>query len=497
MRSVLLYDSKIYSIIILSVAPETERDILTVMKEEAPKMGDTKMDISFKSGWAVIELMKTASPTQKDVSEISPEYLKMRYDEIILLSRKVMERIGRFGRSGCRPHRYTILTNGSRDNVWLKTYSDMTFLYKEGEADQPEILQTNISYLNRILLGKGEVVVNSIKHGKVGATLYLLGRSGQVSEETFPNDLVLELNISDIRNTYSYGDGPINVTGSTPYISADGPEKRLYQTRQNYLINHLAIKSKLMELFFMQSRFLDMKENDLRKVQERGKGLKDDIYKLQNDINEHMKLYIPKDGEKKEKKKEKAFLAKESFRTEKQLLTTTSVRFSLVSEVEHELMRSASHLLEMGQRTREVKNSLSLETDDQTIDGVGFSLGEITLRVMEKDRRDLQTLLDELSHSRDILSSTIEVLRTFIDTRQREISENMSRLMNLLFLVFACIGLADAAGNFVIFILQFGILSDNPSFTEVLSYTMIGLFITIIPLSIGAFFLYKAFKRKD
>jgi hypothetical protein len=252
-----------------------------------------------------------------------------------------------------------------------------------------------------------------------------------------------------------------------------------------------------MELLLIQSNFLDMRGNELKSSGVRGKGLKEDIYQLQNDINEHMKLYIPNVEDKKRKKKEMDFLAKESFQKEKQLLTTASVRFSLVSEVEHEIMRNASILLEMDQRTREATSSLSMESEDLSIEGVGFSLGEITLREMEKDRRDLLTLLDELSHSRDILSSTIEVLRTFIDTRQREVSENMSRLMNLLFLVFACIGLADAAGNFVIFILQFGVLSDNPSFQEVLSYTMIGVLITIIPLSLGAFFLYKAFKRKD
>lgn len=497
MRSVLLYDSKIYSIILLKVVPESEKKLLSVIREQAPRMGDTKMDISFKSGWAIIELMKDASPSSKDFTEVSPEYLKMRYDEVSTISRKVMDKIGKFGMPGCHPHNYKLFTNGSRDNVWLKTYSDMTFLYKDRKADQPEILQTNISYLNRILLGKGEVMVNSIKHGKVGASLYMLGRSGQTSESNFPKDMVMEINISDISTSQGYGEGPINIAGSTPYGGGEGPEKRLYQTRQNYLINLLAMKSKLMELFLIQSQFLDMKQGELNKVSDRGKSLKDDIYQLQNDINEHMKLYIPKDDRKKKKKKEKDFLARESFQKEKELLTTASVRFSLVSEVEHEIMRNTSLLLEMDQRTRDTTNSLSLGSEDLSLEGVGYTLGEITIKQMEKDRRDLLTLLEELSHSRDILSSTIEVLRTFIDTRQREVSEDMSRLMNLLFLVFACIGLADALGNFVILVLDRGYLNDDPTLMEVFQYGSFGMMMTLLPLLIAAIFLYLFFKKKD
>ena len=497
MRSVSLYDSKIYSIILLRVSPDLEKELLSAIRREAPSIGDAKMDISFKSGWAVIELQKDASSSDKDFNEISPEYLKMKYDEIISVTRRIMDKIGKFSREGCVPHRYTLLTNGSRDNVWLKTYSDMTFLYKDKKTDQPEILQTNISYLNRIILGKGEVIVNSIRHGKVGASLYLLGSSAQISDGRFPTDMVLEINISDVKTSSAYGDGPINVAGSSPYAGGDGPEKKLYQTRQNYLINLLAVKSKLMELLMVQSGFIDMKNNEMKKVGDRGKGLKEDIYQLQNDINEHMKLYIPSSSEKKRKKKDKDFLARESYHKEKQLLTTASVRFSLVSEVEHEIMRNSSILLEMDQRTRDAINSLSLESQDIAIEGMGFSLGEMTLKEMEKDRRDLVTLLDELSHSRDILSSTIEVLRTFIDTRQREVSEDMSRLMNLLFLVFACIGLADALGNFVILVLDRGYLSNDPSLMEVIQYGSFGMMVTLLPLLIAAIFLYLFFKKKD
>jgi hypothetical protein len=478
--------------------PARQKEFLSLLKDQAPEIGDTKMDISFKSGFVIIELMGDASTAEKDFTDVTPEYLKLRFDESVSISKRIMERISRFGLDGNRPHRYTIFANGSRDNVWLKTYSDMTFLYKERNSEQSEILQTNISYLNRILIGKGEVIVNSIKHGKVGANLYMLGQSGQVGGGEFPTNMVLEMNISDVKTSQTYGEGSISVAGSNPYSASDGPEKRLYQTRQNYLINLLAIKSKLLELFIIQSDFLDIKKGELENVEKRGKGLRDEIYRLQNDINEHMKLYTPKESPgRRKKKKEKDFLAKESYEKEKELLTTASVKFSLVSEVEHDIMRRTSTMQELDQRTRDVAGSLSLESIDLTLEGLGFSLSEITRKEMDKDRRGLTSLLEELAHSRDILSSTIEVLRTFIDTRQREVSEDMSRLMNLLFLVFACIGLADALGNFVILVLDRGYLNENPSLMEVFQYGSLGMILTLLPLLIAAVFLYMFFKKKN
>ncbi len=473
-----------------------EKKFLTKMRKETPLIKDAKVDISIKSEWAVIELMMDASSSKEDFTEVSPEFLKMRYDEILKLSKRIMDKVQPFTDQGCKPYRYTIMINGSRDNAWLKTYSDMTFLYKDKRSEQSEILQTNISYLNRVISGRGEVNVNSLKHGKVEGSLYVLGRTDLGGESIFPRDMVLEINIADVKTTTSYGDPPMSVSGSSPYDTSSIPEKKIYQTRQNYLINLVAFKSKLIELFMQQSLFLDIKNNDIVNVSDKGHKLKEDIYQLQNDINKHMKYYIPKKSDKKRKKKEKAFLARKTFEEEKQLLTTASVRFSLVSEVEHKIMRQAGFLQEIEMSIIDVVENLSIEDEEMALEGMSYSLGDISLREIHSKQRELKILMDELSHSRNILSATIEVLRTFIDTRQREVSEDMSRLMNLLFLVFACIGLADALGNFVIMVIQYGYLQNDPSVSEVFQYGSMGMIMTLSPLLIAAIFLYLFFKKK-
>ncbi|OYT46753.1 hypothetical protein B6U90_00320 [Thermoplasmatales archaeon ex4484_6] len=493
MRSVSLYDPKIYSLLMFRMPEASRAKVLDILKKKAPSMGSVKMDISSKEGWTVIELLLAASPSKKDFSDVSPEFLQNRYDEISRVARKIADLLSPLLTDKGKIYRYTIFSCGSRDNVWLKTYSDMSFMYKDSKVKGGEILQTNISYLNRLLNAKGEVLVNSLKHGKVGANLYILGKVDPGDDWTFPTTMFLELNISDVSAPAVYDEGPISLADSTPYGTSSDPRKRLYETRQNYLINLMAVKSKLIDVFLLQSRYSEMMGSDIMKVKKEGQALKGDISRLQNDINEHMKRYIPRETE---KKKEKNFLAKETFEKEKELLTRASVRFSLVSEVEHQIMRYSSALVVMEGLMKDAIKSLSLESHGVAIEGVPYSLGEMTIKDMERERRGLDSLMDELSHSRVILSSTIDVLRTFIDTRQREVSEDMSRLMNLLFLVFACLSLADALGNFVVMVIQAGYLSGTPSLARVYQYGSLGLIFTLLPLLIAAVFLYLYFKKR-
>jgi hypothetical protein len=248
----------------------------------------------------------------------------------------------------------------------------------------------------------------------------------------------------------------------------------------------------LNELFLAQSQFLEMKETDVRAIYLGGKTLNDQIFNLQNRINEQMKRYVPKDDE---KTKERRFLERETFKIEKELLTDASIRFSNVSEVEHQIMRMTSRLNYVEGRVNELVRSILLEHEDSGFETSGKTLGDLTIREIEAEHLGLSNLLQELSRSRDILSSTIDVLRTFIDTRQRETSEDMGRLMNVLFLIFACIGIADALGNFVILAVQFIFLRGDPTWDEVLSATSLGLFITLFPILIAILVLVLYFRK--
>ncbi|MEA3558181.1 MAG: hypothetical protein U9R75_02910 [Candidatus Thermoplasmatota archaeon] len=489
MRTFSLYDPKIYS---FTFVRGGEVDALVEqVKKTCRSFKDINLDINRRGGWIVIEIMADIQSGERGSVNVSADLIKVRYEAIVKVRKTILDNI----KPHCGehvPHSYTMITSGSHDNVWLRTYSDMSFLYKEKE-DRPELLQTNITHLNRIFRRSNEVMVNSIKHSKVDASLYILGPHQGKSVPVFPEDIVLEIDLSDLGSS-TYGENPITVTPSTPYDVGNVEDKRSYQQRQNYLISLMAIKSKLTEMFILQSEFQDLRTTEIYEAIERGKELKEQIFNLQNSINEHMKVYIPKAKDKKTKGKD--FLDRETFEVEKQLLTTASVRFSMVSEVEHKIMRESSILGDLSASIHDVARALSLESSKISLESVSYSYGDLTLKEVEQEIKKLDILMKELAHSRDILSSNIEVLRTFIDTRQREVSEDMSRLMNLLFLVFACIGLADALGNFVILVLDKGFLGSDSSLYDVISYGALGMMFTLLPLLIAAIFLYLYFKKK-
>jgi hypothetical protein len=496
LRTFPLYDPKIYSIIIFKPEEGKEKAVLKSLKKEFLLMKGVKCDISLKDNWGLLEISIDVDPKSKGPVEVSPDLIKVKYDEMAGHRKKVIERIQPLISEGGIVHYYTLVICGSSEKSWIKTYSDISFLYKERKQDeQVNLLQSNVSYLNRIMNRTGEVLINTIQHGKLSSGLYILGNpQGRIPSE-FPKDFVLEMDMGDIRTLSTYGDSPIEVSPSTPYADGDPGEKRLYQMRQTYLINLMAVKSKIIDLFLIQAQFLEMKRTDLSRIFDKGKSLKEQIFQLQNNINNHMKSYIPKEKEKGKKSREKNFLDRESFETEKELLTRASVRFSLVSEVEHEIMRYSSFIQEMIQKIQEISKALNLEAQSLSIEGSSLSISDTTKKRIEANSRDLDNLLKELSHSRDILSSTIEVLRTFIDTRQREVSEEMSRLMNVLFLVFACIGLADALGNFVILAIEY-IFFEDATVGEILQWSSFGLMVTLLPLLIAVIFLVMFFQRR-
>ncbi|MGA1865848.1 MAG: hypothetical protein ACMUFK_00105 [Thermoplasmatota archaeon] len=491
-----MYGPKVYSIILFRPEKGKEKQILEFLRTNYPNTSGIKCDPSIKEDMVLIELSTEVQPDARGPVEVSPDLIKMKYDEITAYRKSIIEKLHPHMNNKGSTHFYNLFVCASNEKVWLRTYSDISFLYKERDRmeEDLDLLQSNISYLNRIMNRTEQLMINSIQHGKISSSLYVMGQPQGGTKDILSHDMVLELDMGDIRSLGTYGDFPIQISANSPYGRESPNEKTLYQIRQTYLINMMAIKSKLIDLFIILSKFNDLKRTELKDILSNGKDLKDQIFQLQNNIHTHMQIYTPTARVKK-KKKEKDFLERESFETEKELLTRASIRFSLVSEVEHQIMRYSSKMQDMYQGVAEVASSISLRGQTASIDDLSQTIGGIMQRSIETTRRDLNILLEELSHSRDILSSTIEVLRTFIDTRQREVSEEMSRLMNVLFLVFACIGLADALGNFVILAIEY-IFFDDPTVSEVLEWSSFGLMITLLPLLIAVIFLVMFFSKR-
>ena len=495
-----MFDPRIYSLLIFKTARGREKKLIQSVLSRIKTSGDGKVEVTYKEGWTIIEVCNDIMKKGAEYSKVSPDIFKLKYEENRKLLRRAKEIVTPYLNDGREPHSYNIFTCGSNDRAWMGSPNDISFFYMEKKVNEDEnfelqknIYQSNISYLNRMMNRTDEIIVNSIKTSTVSALLYALGRKSRKGEVPLPSDILLEIDMGAIDTKDSYRDKQVELSGGSPYDSEDSGEREGYLNRQNYLINLLALKSKILEILLLQSEVIDHMKGEIAEGKLKGSKLKDEIFEMQNKINTHMKNYMPKPSKKGGKMD---FLDKETYEDEKSLLTGASVQFSLISEVEHEIMRFRSKLMDLNKKIMAKTRSINLQSEDYSTDTASGSFQSRISDQIEGEYRTLENMMSELSHSRDILSSNIDVLRTFIDTRQREVSEDMSRLMNLLFLVFACIGLADALGNFVILALEYGYLQDKPDLYTVVEYSSLGLGLTLIPLLVAALFLYYYFKKR-
>lgn len=395
---------------------------------------------------------------------------------------------------------FNLFTLGSNSNFFGKEASNNPDIHRAGAELGTELLMQattgsrNIIRLNMLLDRKETKIIDEITNGHSKAMLYILGEEKQKERTLFPMDMILEMDLSEIDRRWSYQDIHLHLGDKKPY---DGPgfgELENERRRHAFAIDLLSYKSSMMDVFLLQSRIHSIIMGDIADIKLKGSFLKEEMYELHNQMNNHMSSHTERFDRSSDKKKGSSG-KKHLFKEEQNLFIRASQKFSFSSEVEHELMRCRSRLKYHLNSLMGVLKEMEPDPPIGERPHHHKTYQDNVISTIEEELEGLNEISSELSQSRSILYSNIDILRGFIEAEQRESSDRSSSLMNLLFLVFACIGLADATGNFVIFILQFGVLEGDHNFIDVVGYSLIALLITLIPLSIGAFFLYKAFRR--
>ncbi len=504
MRTFPLFDPKIYSISVFKLNEGERGKAQEIIQNLFLKRKDIKLNVIEKDDWSVVEITMDIQRGGHVVVEVTPDLFKIQFDNIKLLNRSLRDALVPFVIKDCGHYNFNLMTCGSRDNIWMHNYSTASLLIDDDEdapfigggatPPQENIFQTNIAYLNRIMNRKGGVLINSLVVNNINATLFALGTGDQRRDRAFPTEFLLQMDISQLGDRTGYSGGQVPLINHSPYTTTTPPkgDKSVYLEKQEYLINLLAIKTKVVDLLLTRCNTKELLDGEYAYIEKRGTFLKDDIFDLQNRINSHMKVYMP---DKNAKKKDTDFLERESYDNEKELLTTASIRFTLISEVEHRIMRIRSQMNGMKGDIREMGDQLVMKGEASTTDMNPHSISDHLIKDLNGMEEYMLSLSGELTHSRDILSSTIDVLRAFIDTRQREASEDLSRLMNLLFLIFACIGLADALGNFVIFAMEYYFFHGRDMY-QAIQPALASLFLTFLPLTIGVIFILIYFQKK-
>ena len=166
---------------------------------------------------------------------------------------------------------------------------------------------------------------------------------------------------------------------------------------------------------------------------------------------------------------------------EEKLLFEASRYFSLLTELNH-VLASANYqcqkaltmvermTLELGLVPMTLPTETNKETSSLSLEFKQFSASINT---------NFQNLTVELEHTQSTIRNTVDILKTFLESEQRVVSQKSSEAINWIVIVFAGLGLADALGNFVIFWLQGGSAYQAISWFFII---MIVLFTVIITL---------------
>ncbi len=173
---------------------------------------------------------------------------------------------------------------------------------------------------------------------------------------------------------------------------------------------------------------------------------------------------------------------------EERLLFKASRYFSLLTEINHYQARANYERQEVTRNIDRITQTLGLAPITlimgSNIEIQSFS-GELK-KLADSIDYNFQNLKIELDHSQTTIRNTVEILKTFLESEQRIVTQKSSEAINWIVIVFAGLGLADALGNFVVFYLQGG-----SGFQA-----MVWFFIVMLPLLLIVVILYILFFKR-
>jgi hypothetical protein len=235
------------------------------------------------------------------------------------------------------------------------------------------------------------------------------------------------------------------------------------------------ITSNFGQLLVFYSLLVNLYTHDYRRATAKSNSVRVKAQTLQRKINE-------------------LFRARERGRsaTEEELLSSASMHFSVVTELGHTLSNSIYSVHRNGKNIEKVGTAIGMDKIIAPETGESIpSLFDEFKKYSDMVHFAFQSLRQELDNAQSTLRNTVEVIRTFLESKQRTASEESGRRINLLVIIFACFGLADALGNFVVYYLQ----TENRTFDDFIT-AMSYFFITMLPLVFVVILLYFGYFKR-
>ncbi len=376
---------------------------------------------------------------------------------------------------------YSMLQVGSEEDYWFETRIDVDRLKMADGTKERSLREISSKTRLEILMEHfgqfPKLLVNKIRGTKNETLLLGFGATdGDSGLEDIPKTFMLIVNIGGL---YS------------------NPEQESIEIGAYYSQTTRSVTSNFGKFLLYHSKLMALHNIGYMEANVRSTDIKTKAQRLQREINtlirESQKTRRAKvSGSSQWSIKETKDRKAEDF--DESLLYNASIYFSHITE----LLQTVSNAIYLAKENTyyltKTSNTIGLEpaTNPLTLERTEhLSLMEEFKRFSEQVNHAFESLKLEIESTQQSLRNTVDVLKTFLEGKQRQESSRSGKTLGLLTIVFACFVFVDMISNYVIYVLE-----SNPRSYEVISETIIAMIVTLWPSLIMFVFLYFIVLKK-
>lgn len=457
----------------------------TLVKEMGKVMEDTA--ILEDRGSIVVEciedLTRLDPPSTQESSEGAGRWVELTTDQINerveqseRMDKKVWSILSGYISSTEFVKSYSVLVCGSTRNYWTETQIDMSeFRVMSGHEERTFdhlSSQPRIHQLNQELTGERFIHGNRILGTKFDSRIFALGGSSSWEPEKVYTRFLLD--IQEDWGTQQH-QGLLGVS--------------LFNQTVRTLL------TKLSQLILSFSLILRIFKKPYQEMVTRSEEVRELAHQLQTQINTllHVERDLPANSNNKKQDDENILgsLKVEDLPPEETLINRASMYFALVNELDQEIIRLLKDLVGYSKKLEKSFSLLVLDGLKETDDfrDIIPSILDETRRFAQNVETNFVNLRDDIHSAQSNLSNAIEVLKTFLESKQRTTSEKSERAINRLTIIFLCFGLADSISNFVIYYLEKG--ASMTAAREAVIWLSIVLGLLLVFASLAILIIYR------
>jgi hypothetical protein len=338
---------------------------------------------------------------------------------------------------------YYLMQVGSREDYWYETRIDVERLKMTPGAMERTLRglssKTRLEMLSDALGGYKTLLANKISSANRDSLIIGFGsKAHDLGAADYPTIFMLVVEIEDLFT---------------------GPSQDVVETDSIFNQATRSVTNNFGKLLMYHSKLMAMHNIGYMDANKRVHDIKSKAQRMQRRINN-----LIQESQKVRREKESFMVwsiqdSKDRHKTDydEGLLYNTSIYFSNITELLQTVSNAIYMAKENTQNLSNTANSMSFKAvhNPLTIErSEHISLIDEFKRFSEQVTHSFESLKIEIEGTQTSLSNTVDVLKTFLEGKQRQSSSQSGKILGLLTIVFACFVFIDMLSNFFIFYLE-------------------------------------------